>query len=332
MPYALPPKYRFPYDYSIYLHDFLSGLVHAGEALGVFNVRLVLNKKDPQPPETLDSQGLPSWLEEHYPKAALELNYKSLLVAILADTCHFVWESLRASARGKQTVAYALSRKPFKDNLFYLEWLLADPSDFLQRLNRGPEEIAVDDQTPEARQSIIEEAVRKSESSGLNGAVLYEVRYDKKVEYGYAVAWDQAIHLVTTFKHAKTSRGNVNMIFSSHPEQQEALWEYYYRLIPHLLYHTVYVANALLGTIGSYQEPQSSLHKMRRDLGFVLHSEWLMGQKPSAALLAARELLGELKCAKCGSSFVPHTRNVKSFVIRGALGCRKCNTLTILPK
>ena len=34
-------------------------------------------------------------------------------------------------AEGELTVAYALLRKPLKDNLFYLEWMLADLPDFL---------------------------------------------------------------------------------------------------------------------------------------------------------------------------------------------------------
>lgn len=331
MPYSLPPVYRFPYDFAIYLHDYLVGLVKAGEVTGIFNANLTLGPDDPLPPDRLEGSGLSAWLDRHYPKASAELAYKSLLRALVGDACHFVWESLHASARGKQTVAYDLSRKPFKDNLFYLEWLLVDPTEFLERFNRDPEQIAVGKQLEDKRRAIIAEAVRKSKSAGLNGSFLYEVRYDRSADFGYAVAWDQAIHLVTTFKQARTSPRNLNLIFSGEQERQ-FLWEHFYRLVPHLLYHFVYVADALYATIASFKYTEQSLHKIRRDLGFLLHSEWIMEREPSMTLKAASEQLQTLKCDKCGSRFSFRLRSLKAFIVRGSLECRECRIRFQLPQ
>ena len=331
MPYHLPSAYRFSYDFAVYLHDFLAGLVKAGEVTGAFKVRLHVATDDPLPPEGLAGKDLSLWLDAHYTRAAIELAYKSLLAALLADSCHFIWESLRASARGKQTVAYDLIRKSFKESLFYLEWLLADPAEFLQRFNIGPDDIAVEKQPEGKRRAVIEEALLKSGSSGLDASFLYEVRYDRNAGHGYAVAWDQAIHLVTTFRQAKTSRRNLNLILSSSPGH-EALWEHYYRLIPYLLYHMVCVSSALLEGIASFKEPESRFHRIRRDLGFVLHSEWILGRAPSNALAIGKGLLENLTCAQCGSAFALHRRNLKSFVTRGKLACRNCRTITVLPQ
>lgn len=42
------------------------------------------------------------------------------------------YESISCAQRGKVSVAYSLLIKPLRDNLLYLEWLLADKEEFYQ--------------------------------------------------------------------------------------------------------------------------------------------------------------------------------------------------------
>jgi hypothetical protein len=78
------------------------------------------------------------WLENNgYKLTVYEIYYKQIFVALLSDYCHFIYEALRTSKRGKLTVTYSLLRKPLKENLFYFEWLLADPREFITNFDSG---------------------------------------------------------------------------------------------------------------------------------------------------------------------------------------------------
>lgn len=58
---------------------------------------------------------------------------KHIILSITSDFINFVFESLYCAKRGKITVAYALIRKPFTDELLILEQLLYNRSDFIYR-------------------------------------------------------------------------------------------------------------------------------------------------------------------------------------------------------
>lgn len=61
--------------------------------------------------------------------------YYSYIIFVLAiDMSSFMNFSLKALKSDRMSVAYALLRKPLKENLFFLEWLLVDPDDFFNNV------------------------------------------------------------------------------------------------------------------------------------------------------------------------------------------------------
>lgn len=57
--------------------------------------------------------------------------------SVLKDFILYMHESFDCSERGKVTVAFTISRKPIKDDLFYLCWLLVDEKEFIDNLLYG---------------------------------------------------------------------------------------------------------------------------------------------------------------------------------------------------
>jgi hypothetical protein len=51
-------------------------------------------------------------------------------MALTSDFLHHVYEGLWCLEKRKIVVAFNVLRKPLKDNLTYLCWMLADPEDF----------------------------------------------------------------------------------------------------------------------------------------------------------------------------------------------------------
>ena len=123
---VLPSEFKIGHEFAFFLHDLLAQIVVEGEKANIFQVPVTFRSQaDAEAIRDLSGEELWSWLQANrYEWVNLELSYKQLIVALLADFCQFVYEALRCSEKGKLAVTYTLLRKPFKDNLFYLEWLL----------------------------------------------------------------------------------------------------------------------------------------------------------------------------------------------------------------
>lgn len=147
MRYFLPDKFDLAHNLCFMMHDNLAQIVTVGEEAGIFNVRVPLDSETKAKEfDNLLDDDIPKWLEENgYDAVTEELMYRQVCCALLGDFCHFVYEALACSQKGKITVAYSLLRKPFKNNLFYFEWMLVDPRGFIDAfLNKGPDALDIE--------------------------------------------------------------------------------------------------------------------------------------------------------------------------------------------
>jgi hypothetical protein len=334
MPYLLPARFRYSHDFAVFLHDLIVGKLQAGIDHRIFDVELKFQPGD-EGIAGLNGEELYEWIEAHRgPEVTIEMDYKNCVRALLGDFCQFVLEGLRASAKGKLAVAYALLRKPFKDNLFYLEWLLADPTDFLTRFRtQDADAIDVGKLSLERRREIVTAATGVADGSGTIPGFTFDLRYDRTAEYGLSGTWDRASHLITSWKHARTENQNFNFIFSG-PVEWQSQWEHIYRLVPYLLHHAVHVADALIGTLGAVTEQYAAMKSLRQGIGFI---EWVRSahisddrQDPAAAALIERLTDLPLSCPECGRAIRFHSQNLRRFAVRGYVICSSCRTKVVL--
>jgi hypothetical protein len=204
----LPKKFEFSHWYSFFLHDQLVETLKSAEEANVFNSKIEFKDESHEKAvEGLSGEEFIEWLEENgYKTDVIILYYKQLYAALLSDFLHFIYESLKCSRKGKLTVAYALLRKPLKENLFYMEWLLARPDEFLKRF----EEESIyrfklphsEEATESEHIAIIREATKNTKTGLWVGAeFLHEIRFKKNSPISLEPLWQKANHLVTTFKY-----------------------------------------------------------------------------------------------------------------------------------
>lgn len=169
---AIPRCFRFAHILCFYLHDSLATMVQRCDDLGLFSVDLDLTLESEA--ESLDaSEDTWEWLEGNGHESVLdEIVRRNVIGGLVTDMCHYLYEGLRCSEKGKLTVAYSLLRKHLKENLFYLEWLLADPGDFLHRF-RSRENLDVDYQkvfpSEEQKLAVIRKAMQTTNWGGASG-------------------------------------------------------------------------------------------------------------------------------------------------------------------
>ncbi len=321
----LPHEYHFSHSFCFYLHDQLVAALKSGEEAKIFDVKLI---SDHKLPEGLAGDSLFEWLTDNgHRSVILDMYYRQITAALLADMLHFLYESLRCSAKGKITVSFALLRKPLKENLFYLEWLLAAPAEMLT---------AFEDQRPSAKSINLLSDVRKKEiiraavektSMGhwLDPDLIYDLRYNKRFSAGFEYLFQKANHLVTSFKALETEPANFNFVFSD-DEAHRSQWNGLYSYLPPLLLHAVEVVEALLATFAKRRDG-IDLTAIRNAIGFAC---WIdSGPHKDLGAEAMREmksalLENELPCPSCHTEIFSADESLMALYNENSVSCAAC--------
>lgn len=337
MPRLLPAEFDDLHQLAFEWHDALAEYVAEAEAKHIHVVRGEL--RDPAHAEIigqLSQSDAADWMDANgYGDLLDEYAYRHLVIALLTDFCQFVYEALRCSEKGKLTVTYALLRKPFRDNLLYLEWMLADRADFMARFRRGGQAIDAAGLSPERRLAVIRGAMAKCPCGDwLEPEFIHELRYDKASDFGFEATWHKAVHLVTTARQYPTEPYNLNFIFSD-DDSRLSLWDGLYLPLITLLLHTWEVVRAVVAQFAPDFRPGDPWLEARRVTGFLL----IPGRGPAGEGTAhAREFLNDLfeeargSCAGCRSILTgPASADaIERFYRAGVVPCPGCGSDVIL--
>jgi DNA-directed RNA polymerase subunit RPC12/RpoP len=327
----LPNKVRFAHKYCFFLHDILADIIVSGEALGIFSANFKFrNEGDSKAMNGKSGEDLFRWLQQNgYNDIADSLVVKRVFVALLSDFCHFVYEALQNSKKAKLTVAYALLRKPFKDNLLYFEWLLADPKNFLDTFFSGNIRALATSTSflPEKKIQIIRDAMDKTAmKQWIDPEYVYQLRFDKQAEFSLEHLWQRANHLITTFGPLETEEMNFNFVFSN-KEDMDAQWTYLYYTLPILLFHAHEVVLSLLATFADPVFAKDDFTEMRVTIGFLLCMEdEEMQRRLSAIARDTKEALSavQLHCPKCQRRVSYSKNTLRHVYLYAAIKCPHC--------
>lgn len=169
------------------------------------------------------------------------------ILALVADALNYMCEALFSYERGKISVSLSLMRKPLKENLLFLEWILADEDDFFRAFgSEDRKDLSIERLSPERRKEIIQAALQKVDGPTFHDAGhLFDLRYNKAVN-GLEPLWQKAQHLTTT-QHSNllTEAENLNFIFAN-PENIAGIYEHVARMYLMLVLHFYDVAGTAL--------------------------------------------------------------------------------------
>jgi len=304
-----------------------------GENFGSFNISINFSDEmEAKCIEDLQGEEIWKWLEEKgYSDKLGELLLKSLFPALLSDFCQFIYEALSCSERARLTVAYSLLRKPLKENLAYLEWLLGDPEKLINTLYNEPaSSLAI--HILSQKENLI--PVMRSAISRLvyqemyEPTTIYELRYEKTAEYSFEKLWNKAIHLVTTHKELETEPQNLNFIFSGE-DAQKTQWDFLYIRLPLILNYATDICESLMVLIHGDILPDGKERFMHRAFGWMACSHEIA--EVSDTILGSGEDsnlppldLATFPCPVCGSELKDLYRVSKDLFVSGRTKCSKC--------
>ncbi|UXK07034.1 hypothetical protein N5094_11375 [Shewanella putrefaciens] len=160
----LPDKYRVAHEFCFYLHDKLAQML----------VEYDLNRIQDTVADAFEKVIVEAGQEDKFEDVDL-LEYMKeneliepyrhhivshTIMALTSDMLHFIYEALTCLEKRKFSVAFSLLRKPLKEHLFFLSWILADEDDFISRFESN-NHISFNGVTKEKRIEIIGKAIEK---------------------------------------------------------------------------------------------------------------------------------------------------------------------------
>jgi len=322
----IPEELHFSHNFCFFLHDQLVSTIKEGSVADIFSISF----KTAEPiTEGLTGEELFAWMEKNgFREEILLLYYKQLTAALLSDFLNFTFEALKCSAKGKLTVSYALLRKPLKENLFYLEWLLADPLSMLEAFE-GENLIlrSAKSVSPERKKEIIAAAMHKTSMGDWTDAeFIYDLRYNKKCIYGYEALFQKANHLVTQAKPFETEPANFNFIFSNE-ESLVTQWHGFYSYLPLILIHAIEVVEALVSNFAERDAGVPDLTFLRTMIGFSHWTDTSPNRIQKTTLLAdfQRSVEGvDLLCPECNVGIFSDEKSLFELYESNALRCSRC--------
>lgn len=327
----LPADFVFAHEYCVFLYDTLVDALRDAEAAGVFAVAYAPKSAEEfRKIVSLESEAVWDWFESAgHDEVVDEMVQKRVVPAIIADLCLFIHEALSCSRRCKLTVAYALLRKPLRENLLYLEWILVDSGRFVREFRAGvPERIAMGALSWEEKRDVVMRAARLAKAaSAYPENFIYDLRYAKDKDYGFEVLWNQAVHLVTTRGSIASSPQNINFVFSDESSFRSQ-WAHLYRTLPVLLYYTTEIVDLVIRKLAGVPSGSwLSATEFRKIVGLRMLASDDALLVPQMTPDEEAEEAGEpllLPCPECETSFVFERSMWRHVVQCGAVVCPSC--------
>lgn len=320
MPYRLPNKYSFEHSFVFFLYNILAKIVKTGEQKGIFYHSFNLKSvDDANKIKGMSNSDIFDFLQKNgYESEIDELVKRQIFDAVLSDFLQFLYTALETSEKAQLSVSFALLRKPFKDNLLILEWLLADSNDFFVKFKseNSRNEIAIDKISREKKLSIISKANSKIRALFLSADFIYELRYDKTKSYSLESLWNRANHLITNYNNYATEDMNLNFVFSQESDKIKQ-WDSFYHILPSLLIQTILVSDAI------YKSFTNDNSIIDNELFYRIVYAYILSTKQFKEPDENLPKITPVICKKCNTELEIDEKNEKLIYQKGYFRCKK---------
>lgn len=325
---GIPPRFVAHHEFCFYLHDMMLNLLTEVERLKIRSGNFEIS---PSYQDIIngDSEDFLDFLlksEQRDKASRMLLNH--VLVALVSDLLNFVYEGLIALSKRKFSVGVTLLRKPFKENLLHLAWMLADTAEYFEKFEVSPAKLMESRQIDrEIRIKIIKGAIEKCViKDGFDAEIIEKIIYDKDYDAGLASLFDKATHLVTGARAIKTEPLNLNFIFKD-PRDND-IFESVYISISLILMYAFAIFSSELEKVTSID---TAYVRLRLSVVFMVYESLYLKGPPRGYKTLERALGGLLKCPVCKSQYKAKKATVPRLLIAERFVCPNCSSDVSFP-
>ena len=246
----------------------------------------------------------------------------TISVAMISDYLHHIYEALRCLEKRKFIVGINLLRKPLKENLLYLAWMLGKCEDFYEKFTKGDPTLITQSAIGQQRKAIYSEAMDKiGYGQFVDSEIIESTIYNRRVD-GLELLFQHAVHLVTQkYPELRTASQNFNFIFKSPADDD--VYEAVYHHLPSLMLFASHLIMAVLDQTREMDKMSRDLFHVRSVLAFNL----IIGSEQSHTLLELSNMVPDSTlCSKCCRNCNITLYNALSMLLRSDFRCSYCHT------
>ncbi|MCE8050093.1 hypothetical protein HOP61_02120 [Halomonas daqingensis] len=250
------------------------------------------------------------------------------VMALTSDMLHFIYEALTCLEKRKFSVAFSLLRKPLKEHLFFLSWILADEDDFISRFE-SKNYVSFSGVSKEMKIEIIDKAISKFHiQEAFDAETIWNYVYSKKHSNGFEPTWQRATHLTTSQGDLlKTEDYSLNFIFQNNFDD-----DYYEFLRLKLPYIFLYITQVVLESFSRVHPANEKTvsHLIISVMG-CYEALFIDGRSMAISRMLQRHFGDILSCIHCESKLKIKKRNATDLYLHESVVCESCGLRSEVP-
>jgi hypothetical protein len=326
----IPPQLRFAHELSYHLHDEAVRALVEAEARNADVVTINFPSRvtaDQFEAISKKEDTIAALRATGFPDEARRVILNRITMAMVSDCMHHLFEALRCFEKRKIIVSFNLLRKPLRDNLLYLAWMLGDEDDFYAKFSSGDPLFLSAKVVGNYRKTILEKAIQKTSVADIiEPDRLISILYDRKNAIGLEGYFQHAVHLVTV-EHIelKTTPENFNFIFKDHGDDD--IYYIAYAWLPYVLLFLCHVVLKLFGRMQTLDEAGEMAFMLRSKLAYLLAVGGKLGEFAKSQLA---EFIGGT-CDYCGAPVRITDANARRMLLSEEYRCPTCQRVAPFP-
>lgn len=326
----IPPRHWKTHEFCFYLHDQLLHMLVQYEQSGAHNsVVEAFRNAVKGHEEKFEDVDILDFLKKHALVKPYEHHILShVSLGIMSDMLNFLYEALTAFEKRKFSVGFSLLRKPLKEHLFFLCWLLADSSDFISRFEANNHE-TLNHVSKDRKIQIFSDGIQKLATPSLFSAdLVWNMVYSKNHTNSFEPVFQKATHLVTSMGDLlKTEDYSLNFIFE-HP-YDDYFFDRLYSNLPYLLILAIQIGLEAFNRIHEANKLTYS-HLIITTMG-CYEALFMDGRSQRVAKMLNNTLKELLNCAHCKAKIRITKKNAVGLFLQEHAVCSKCGLLSPVP-
>ena len=326
---AIPIKYWKMHEFCFFMHDSMAQLLVECQSSGAHNVvadalQNVLSERQ----EDLDGLDVLDFLKKTDVELYRQHIVGQVVVALTSDMLHFMYECLVCFEKRKFSVGFALLRKPLKEHLLYLSWILADETDFIARFESKNYE-TLNKVTKERRIEIYQKAIEKlAMPDAFDAGLIWDIIYSKNHSNGFDPVCQRATHLITSMGELlRTEDYSFNFIFEDSSEDH--YYEFLYSKFPYLLIFITQIVFEAFNRISAINERTFSQFLI---VTMGSYEALFLKSRPRGVIsMIKRYLEPLLTCTHCDAPLKITKKNAPLLFLAENIHCVNCGLLAEVP-
>lgn len=325
----IPPKYWKAHEFCFFLHDSVLQALVEYEQSGAHNwVTNAFEEISKDHPVEEDFDILKFMKERNLIEPYKHHLLSHLVLGLVSDMLNFIYESLDAFEKRKFAVGWSLLRKPLKENLLFLSWILSNEDEFIEKFESENYK-TLNNIKKEKQLEIFDGAIKKiPNSDAFSSDLLWNHIYSKNHSSGFEPTWQRATHLITSQGDLlKTEDYTINLIFES-----PFINHHYDLLHGRLPYVMIYLSSVAFECFNLILKMNERTYNHMEIVSMGCYEALFMNTRnPPLINSLNKSFKPFLKCIHCNSEIKINKKNAPAMYIRDQLACDKCGLQSAFP-